>query len=134
MQDFFALFFELFGTLVQDSSDDLYEHIYLPAGFFWIFLTLGWVLLFYQGFVLWRRKAKFDTRVVWLIWMLISSLLTTTVVWIFTDVKLANEALEYGFTDYAHFLCIVFFWCLVLYFVYSLVLKYSNPSRRKIPF
>jgi hypothetical protein len=134
MQDFFALFFEFFGTVKGTAADDLYEFVYIPAGFLWVFVTLFWVILFYQGFAVWRTKARFDTRLHWLIWMFISAVLTTTIVWLVTNSILQAEDKEYSIEEYLDFLCMVFLWSAVLYFVFSLLVKFSNNSRRKIPF
>lgn len=134
MTDIFAAFFEFFGTVTCAAYEDLYEYVYVPTGFMWIGMTLVWVVLFYQGFIVWRRKAKYDTRVAWMSWMVVSSILTTLAIWILTVSTLVNQELEYGVPDYLEFLCLVFFWCLILYFLFSLLFKFSNPSRKKIPF
>jgi magnesium-transporting ATPase (P-type) len=134
MQDFFALFFEFFGTVKSAPADDLYEFVYIPAGFIWIFATLLWVVLFYQGFITWRKKARFDTRLHWLIWMLFSSVLTTLAIWILTNSRLQSEDKLYGVDEYLEFLCMAFLWSAILYFVLSIPIKFSNSSRRKIPF
>lgn len=134
MREFFAFFFEFFGTVKSAPSDDLYEYAYIPAGFMWLGFTLLWVILFYQGFIVWQRKARFDTKIHWGIWMLISSLLTTIFIWIFAHSRLQSEDLIYTLDEYLEFLCLVFLWCVVLYILFSVPLKYSNASRRKIPF
>jgi hypothetical protein len=134
MQDFFAAFFEFFGTVTCTAYEDLFEFVYIPAGFLWIGLTALWTLLYYQGFIVWRRRAKYDTRLSWIIWMLLSSLLTTLSIWILTISKLKNEELDYGLADYLEFLCLSFFWSMILYLLYSILFRFSNPSRKKIPF
>lgn len=134
MNDFFAMFFEFFGTVTCDASNDLWELVYVPGGFIWLLATLVWVMLYYQGFFVYRKKARWDTRGSWVIWMLLSSVLTTVAVWIFTVSQFKNEDLPYSFSEYAEFLCMVFLWSLVAYFLFSVLLKFTNPARRKIPF
>lgn len=134
MNDFFAIFFEFFGTVTCNATSDLWEFVYVPAGFLWLLATVAWVGLFYQGFFIYRKKARWDTRGSWLAWMLLSSLLTTIFVWILTISQFKNEDVLYGFSDYLEFICLVFLWSIVAYFVFSVVLKFTSPARRKIPF
>jgi|GEM_PF-2791954 len=134
MNDFFAMFFEFFGTVTSNATDDLWELVYLPAGFLWLFATLVWVVLYYQGFFVYRKKARWDTRISWFLWMIISACLTTIGIWMLTISQFRNDDLEYGFSDYAEFLCMAFLWSLIAYFIFSICLKFSNPARRKIPF
>ena len=134
MNDFFAMFFELFGTVTCNASDDLFELVYITAGFLWLGASLVWVALYYQGFFIYRKKARWDTLSSWFLWMLISSGLTTIAVWLVANAQFKNNDLEYGFSDYTEFLCLTFFWSIIAYFLMSILLKYSNPARRKIPF
>jgi len=134
MNDFFAMFFEFFGTVTCNATSDLWELVYVPGGFLWLIATIVWVCLFYQGFFIYRKKARWDTRGSWLIWMLLSSLLTTVFVWILTISQFKNEDLLYGFSDYLEFICMVLLWSIIAYFVFSVVLKFMSPARRKIPF
>lgn len=134
MNDFFAMFFEFFGTVTCDATDDLWEYVYVTGGFIWLLATLAWVALYYQGFLVYRKKARWDTRGSWFVWMLLSSILTTVAVWIFTISQFKSQDLPYGFSEYVEFLCMVFLWSMVAYFLFSVLLKFSNPARRKIPF
>lgn len=135
MNDLFAALFEFFGTLpVTPVRNDLFNFMYIPAGFALLLATFVWTVLFYQGFILWRQRARFDTVLSWLVWMLISAFMTTLIVWIITISTFQNEGKDYTTSDYLDFLCMVFFWSLVLYFLYSIPLRYSNPARRKVPF
>jgi hypothetical protein len=134
MKDLFAMLFEFFGTVQCPAYDALYENVYVPAGFGLLLISLLWVILFYQGFFKWKRKARFDTIKDWLLWMITSSLITTIVLWILADSKLRAAEKEYQVVDYLEFLCLSFFWGCIFYFIFSLVLKFSNASRRKIPF
>ncbi len=134
MNDFFAMFFEFFGTVTCNATDDLWDIVYVPGGFLWGLATLAWVLLYYQGFFIYRKKARWDTRSSWFLWMLVSSLLTTIFIWILTISQFKNEDLLYGFSDYVEFICMVFLWSTILYFLFSIILKFTSPARRKIPF
>ena len=134
MNDLFAMFFEFFGTVTCNATDDLWELVYVPGGFLWLIASLAWVALYYQGFFVYRKKARWDTRSSWLMWMLISSFITTTAVWILVVSQFKNEDLEYGFSDYAEFMCMVFLWSLIAFILFSILLKFTNPARRKIPF
>lgn len=134
MNDFFAMFFEFFGTVTCDATDDLWEYVYVTGGFIWLLATLAWVALYYQGFLVYRKKARWDTRGSWFVWMLLSAILTTVAVWIFTISQFKSQDLPYGFSEYVEFLCMVFLWSMVAYFIFSVLLKFSNPARRKIPF
>jgi hypothetical protein len=134
MQDFFALFFEFFGTVKTAAADDLYDLVYIGAGFIWIFCTIGFCALYYQGFFMYQRQAKWDTFTSWFSWGLISSLLTTLFIWLLTINKFQNNDSEFYLSDYMEFLFIAFAWAFILYFLVSLGMKFTNPGRKKIPF
>jgi hypothetical protein len=134
MKDLFAMIFEFFGTVQSTAYEALYEHVYVPAGFLLLGITLIWTILFYQGFFAWKKKARFDTRRDWFMWMVISSLMTTIILWIVADAKLVAAEKEYSVADYAEYICFSFFWGCIFYFIFSNLVKYSNASRRKLPF
>jgi hypothetical protein len=134
MNEFFAMFFEFFGTVTCNATNDLFGFVYVPGGFLWLLATLFWVALYYQGFIVYRKKARWDTRGSWLLWMFISAILTTLSVCILTISQFNNANLIYGFFDYIEFLSLVFFWSLIAYFIFSIGLKFTNASRRKTPF
>ena len=84
MEDFFAFLFEFFGTVQCPATDKLYEFVYTGAGVALFLCTLLWTFVFYQGFFMYKEKAKWDTFGSWAIWGLLSSLLTTLIIWIIT--------------------------------------------------
>ncbi len=134
MKDFFALIFEFFGTVQCIAYGALYDHVYVPAGFVLLFLTFVWTLLFYQGFFVWKRKAKFDTQKDWFIWMIGSSLITSAALAILADAQLRAAGKKYELSDYLEYVCLSFLWGCIFYFIFSNLVKYTNASRRKIPF
>ena len=134
MESFFYNLFELFGSVTNDASNDLYDYVYVGAGFIMIFLILSMVAVFYL--LLFRKQAKWDTIRHWVLWLVISVLFTVIVILLYTDGKLTSEFEDsIPLVDYITFPFMVIFWSSVLFFLSSLFFKtIGHPSRRKIPF
>ena len=133
MRDLFANIFEFWGSLRSPISADLYDFIYLGAGFILLLLTLGMSVLFY--FILFPKSAKWDTLFHWIIWLILTILLSVLIIGLYTNGVLNREDLNPVLSEYLEFLVSTLFWSSIFFFVFSLLFKpFGHPSRRRLPF
>ena len=133
MKDFFANIFEFWGSFRSSLSTDLYDFVYLGAGFIILIFILIMVGIFY--FVLYPKTAKFDTIYHWVLWLLGSTVLSIILIGSYTKGRLNREGLYPNIMEYLEFLIVVLFWSVLIFFLFSLIFKsFGHPSRRRLPF
>lgn len=134
MNNFFANLFELWGSYRSQVSADLYDlNIYANSGFIITIFSIFMAVVFY--FLLYRRQAKWDTLIHWIIWSVINTVLNVLIVGIFTSGTLSRNNIIATLPDYIDFLFVIFIWSLLWFFILSLIFKnYGHPSRSRLPF
>ncbi len=133
MRELFAQLFEFFNSFQSAASSALYRYVYTGAGGLMILLTALLAGIFY--FLLFRSQARWDTLRHWLIWLLLTAVLVTIIIALYTAGTFNRNELEYGVDSYLEFLISVLFWSGVFFFLFSLVFKrWGHPSRRRLPF
>jgi hypothetical protein len=129
MEDFLGNLFEIFGYN-PNTYDLLRMEVYRPAAFTLVFVNFA--VAFYFYLLLTPGRATFYKHRHWFMALVSGASLSAFACWLIAQ-KAIGEDEEYGFFDFSEFLLAVCLWSLPVFFIFSIVLKRFNPSRRHLP-
>lgn len=130
MKDLFANIFEFGGSFRGDYANELYDFIYVPVGFILIAVALVSTLSYYKLF----DRPRFHRWWHWLIVLTITAFLMLIIAIMYTDGVFNKEGLDIGVGDYVEFLITCFLNTIILFFLFSVLIKNFSINRRRTPF
>lgn len=137
MNDFFANWYELLGFF-EGFSDDMFDNsLYLPIGLCMVLIPVVFLTLYY--YVL--NSARYNKWWHWLLLVIVLCVVNFGISYlvsyrnimnIYTDM---NSEPSYSLGTYCFsFSMINVFWCFVVSFIWSLIIKWGSSDCRRTPF
>lgn len=132
--DFNALFsniFELWGLIYHPISNDLYSfEIFSTVGLVMLIVPLLVVITYYYII----NSVRFCRLKHWLIMFLASSSLITIFAWLYSFNTFNYNGIYHTFGDYLTFIIVVLIWSMILFFTFSMMLKWWSRNAKRSPF